>query len=105
RNGGSLVGEALHRFDAVLFQDPLHAADGIALAVEQPTDAFEQIDIVRPIIAPAAAALHRFDLREPRLPKPQHMLGNVELVSDLADGTERIRRLVQMLAPLSSLIS
>jgi hypothetical protein len=29
-------------------------------------------------------------------------LGNVEVVGDLADGTERIRRLVQMLAPLSS---
>src|SRR3954469_6687014 len=33
RDGGSLVGKALHRFDAVLFEDPLHAADGVALAV------------------------------------------------------------------------
>ena len=103
-DGGSLVGEALHRFDAVLFQDPLHAADGVALAVEQPADALEQIDVVGPVITPPAASLHRLDLGEPRLPKPQHVLGNVEFVSDLADGTERIRRLVQMLAPLNSLV-
>ncbi len=102
RDGRRLVGEALHRFDAVLFQDPLHAADGVALAVQQAADALEQIDVVGAVVAPAAAALHRLDLGEPRLPEPQHVLGNVEIVSDLADGTERIRRLVQMPAPLSS---
>src|SRR5208283_3844666 len=42
------------------------------------------------------------DLGEPRLPEPQHVLRNVEVVGDLADGSERIRRLVQMLAPLRS---
>src|SRR5439155_6326701 len=39
----------------------------------------------------------------PRLPEPQDVLGYVEVVSDLADRTERIRRLVQMPAPLSAL--
>ena len=86
----------------MLFQDPLHAADGVALAVQQAADAAQQIDIVRAIIAPAAAALHRLDLGEPRLPEPQHMLGDVEIVGDLADGSECIRRLVQMPAPFSA---
>src|SRR5258708_1968998 len=49
--------------------------------------------------AAAAAALHRLDLGEAGFPEAQHVLGNVEFISDLADGTERIRRLVQMPAP------
>ena len=98
------VGQRLHRLDAVLFQDPLHAADGVALAVQQPADALEEIDVVGPVVAAAAAALHRLDLREARLPEPQHVLGNVEIVSDFADGAERIRRLVQMPASLFLLI-
>ena len=65
-------------------------------------DAPKQIDIVRAIIAPAAAALHRLDLGEPRFPEPQHVLRNVEIAGDLADGSERIRRLVQMPAPVQS---
>src|SRR4029078_11587491 len=62
----------------------------------------ERVDIAGAVVGAPAAALHRLDLGETRLPEPQHMLGNVEIVSDLADGTERIRRLVQMLGPLSS---
>src|SRR5258708_1633321 len=88
--------QALDRGDAMLLQDALHPADGVALAVQQTADAFEQIDVVRAVIAPAAAALHRLDLGEPRLPKPQYVLWDVEVVGDLADGSERIRRLVQM---------
>ena len=34
RDRRGLVGDALHRLDAMLLQDPLHAADGVALAVE-----------------------------------------------------------------------
>ena len=86
----------------LLLEDALHAADGVALAVQQAADALEQVDIIRAVIAPPAAALHRLDLGEPRLPEPQHVLGNVEFFSDFADGAERIRRLVQMLAPLDS---
>src|SRR4051794_17548433 len=104
RDGGVLVGDALHRLDAVLFQDPLHAADGVALAVQQAADALEQIDVVGAVIAPPAAALHRLDLGEPRLPKTQNVLWDIEIVSDLADGTERIRRLVQMPAPSIHLV-
>ncbi len=90
------VGQALHRFDAMLLQNPLHAADSVALAVKQAANALEQIDIIGAIVASSAASLHRFDLGEPRLPKPQHMLRDVEFFSDFADGAERIRRLVQM---------
>jgi hypothetical protein len=86
----------------VLFEDPLHAADGVALAVQQPADTLEQIDVVGAVITPPAASLHRLDLGEPRLPEPQHVLGDVEFFSDFADGAERIRRLVQMPAPLNS---
>jgi hypothetical protein len=39
-------------------------------------------------------------LREASLPKPQHVLGDVEVFSDFADRSERIRRLVQMPASL-----
>ena len=63
----------------------------------------EQVDVVRTIVAAAAAALHRLDLREAGLPETQHMLGNVEFVRDFTDGTERIGRLVQMPAPFRSL--
>src|SRR3954447_8588545 len=87
----------------MLLEDALHAADGVALAVQETADALEQIDVVRTIIAAAAAALHRLDLREAGLPETQHMLGNVEFVRDFTDGTERIGRLVQMPAPFRSL--
>src|SRR5439155_8920239 len=100
-DGGSLVSKALHRFDAVLFEDPLHAADGVALAVKQATDALEQVNVIGAVVTPPAASLHRLDLSEPRLPEPQHVLGDVELFSDFADSAERIRRFVQMPAPLN----
>src|SRR5262249_21749742 len=101
-DGLGAVGETLDRLDAVLLEDPLHAADGVALAVKQPANPLEKIDIVRPVIAAAAAPLHRLDLRETRFPEPQHVLGNVQVVSDFADGAECIRRLVQMPDSLTS---
>ena len=76
-------------------KNSLHAADRVALAVQQVTHAAQQIDIVRAVIAPAAAALHRADLREAALPEPQHMLRHIDLVSDLADGAEGVRRFFQ----------
>src|SRR5262249_12392700 len=68
-DGGGTVREPLHRLDAVLLEDPLHATDGIALAVEQATDALEQIDVIGAVVAAAAAPLHRLDLGEARLPE------------------------------------
>src|SRR5262249_3042731 len=54
----------------------------------------EEIDVVRPVVAAAAAALHRTDLREAALPESQHVLRHVEIVSHFADGAEGIGRLV-----------
>src|ERR1700733_3340169 len=85
----------------MLLQDALHAANGVALAIEQAADALEQVDIVGAVVTPAAGALHRLALGETCPPEPQHMLGNVGVARGLADGSERIRRLLQIPAPLS----
>ncbi len=61
-----------------------------------------EIDIVRTIVSPAAGSLHRFDLSEPRFPEPQNMLRYIEIVSDLAYGSKRIRRFVQVQDPCGS---
>src|SRR5438093_3492182 len=83
----------LNELDPLVPENALHAANGIALAVEQVTNPTQQIDVVGPIIAPAAAAFHRLDLGEPGLPETQHVLRQVEFVGDFADGAERVRRL------------
>src|SRR5436305_2136273 len=72
--------DVLHKLDAVILQDALRTADRVALAVEQVPNAAQQIDIVRPVVAPAAAALERLDLLKPGFPEPQHMLRQVEFV-------------------------
>ena len=38
--------DTLHEAQALLPQQALHAADGVALAIEQMTDAAQQIDVV-----------------------------------------------------------
>ena len=53
---------------------------------------FEQIDIVGPVVAAAAGALQRIDLREFRFPEAQHVLRHVELFGHFADSAERVRR-------------
>src|SRR5579884_2872040 len=93
---GAFTPDALHKGDALLAQNPLHAANRIALAVEQMPYAAQQIDIVGPIIAPAAAALHRPDLRESALPEAQHVLRYVDFLGDLADGPKCVRRLFHL---------
>ena len=75
---------------AVIAQQLLHALDGIALVVEHVADAFDQLDILRPVVAPATAAFQRLDLGEAGLPETQHMLRQIEIVSDFADRTERV---------------
>ena len=85
--------DVLHELDAVILQDPLRTADRVALAVEQMADAAQQIDVVGPVVAPAAAALHRLDLLEARFPEAQHVLRQVEIVRDFADGPECVGRL------------
>ncbi|MNT85469.1 hypothetical protein D3C72_2256420 [compost metagenome] len=53
-------------------------------------DALQQVDILGPIVAPAAAALHRLDLLEARFPETQHVLWQIEIVGDLADGAKSV---------------
>src|SRR5262245_2951497 len=66
----------------------LHALDGVALAVKKLADDLQQGDILRPVIAPAAAPLQGADLAEPGLPETEHVLGHVQLLRHLADGAE-----------------
>src|SRR6056297_3425880 len=74
-------------------ENALNALDRVAFGIEQAADALEQIDIARTIIAPPARPLERFDLRESCFPEAQHMLGQVEILSDFADGTKSVRTL------------
>ena len=69
--------ERLERLHPALADDSLHAADGVALAVQQHADTAEQVDIIGPIIPPATAALHRLDLGKTSFPEPQHVLRQV----------------------------
>src|ERR1051326_6335240 len=78
----------LDEFDAFVLEDALHAADGVALALEQMADAAEKIDVLRAVVTPPAAALHRLDLSKSRFPEPQHMLRQVQIVRDFADGSK-----------------
>src|SRR5690606_28163966 len=47
--------DRLHEIHALLAQDALHAANGIALAVKEMTDAAQEVDVVGPIVAASAA--------------------------------------------------
>src|SRR6516225_10750593 len=58
------------------------------------TDAAQQIDVVGPVIASAAAAFHRTNVRETAFPKPQDVLRHVNFIGNFADGAKRIRRLL-----------
>src|SRR5581483_1126324 len=84
----------------LLAQNALHAPDRVTLAVEEMANAAQQIDVVTPVITPAAAALHRLDLRKPAFPEPQHVLRHVDLFGDFADGAESVGRFVQGITPL-----
>jgi hypothetical protein len=76
--------------NAPILQDALDALDGVALAIKVVANAFEEIDVVGPIIAATAAALQRLHLREPRFPKTKHVLRDVEILGHLADGSESL---------------
>src|SRR5262249_46841590 len=58
------------------------------------TDAAQQIDIVRPVIAAAAAAFHGTNVGETAFPKPQNVLRHVDFIGNFADGAKRVRRLL-----------
>ena len=54
-----------------------------------------KIDVLGAIVSPAAAALERLDVGEPAFPEAQHVLRQIKLFCDLADGAESVGRLVQ----------
>src|SRR5205809_215873 len=54
---GSGLPDVLDELDAVILEDALRAPDRVTLAVQEMTDAAQEIDIVRPVVAAAAAAL------------------------------------------------
>jgi len=81
-------------------QNSLNASDSVTLLIEEVPDALEQVDIVRSVIAPAAAALHRLDLRKPGFPEAENMLWQVQVVCHLTDGTKRVRALIQYDPPV-----
>jgi hypothetical protein len=54
------------------------------------TNAAQQIDIVGAVVAPAAPSLEWLDLRETRLPKPEHVLWQVQLARNFTDRSERV---------------
>ena len=54
----------------------------------------EQVDVVGAIVAPPAAALQRLDVGKAGLPEAQHVLRQVEVFGDLADGAECVGALV-----------
>src|SRR5262245_10460625 len=83
--------DALHEAHALLAQQTLHAADGVALAIKQMANSAQQVDVVGTVVTPPAAALHRPDLAETALPEPQHVLRDVELLRHFADGPECVR--------------
>ena len=94
--------DPLDELDAVILEDALRTPNRIALAVEQVLDAAQQIDVVGPVIAPAAAALQRLDLLEARFPESQDVLRQFEIVRNLTDCPECVRRLFHHRLPFTN---
>jgi len=69
-------------------QDLLHAANGVALKMQQVPDAPQQIEILGTIVPAPAPALHGLDLGELLLPEPEDVLRNVQFFRNLADCSE-----------------
>jgi hypothetical protein len=98
----ALLPHDLNEFRALFPQDPLHAANGVALTVEEMANSAQKIDVIGAIVTPAAAAFHRFDFVEAAFPKAQHVLWQIEFVCHFTDGAKCVWRLVIQsdLAPL-----
>ncbi len=95
RRFGACAPNALNERQPFLAQDALHAADGVAFAVEQVSHTAQQIHIVGAIVPAPAATLERLDLRKAAFPKAQHVLRHANFLGDFADRAERVRRLFQ----------
>src|SRR5262249_22547297 len=80
----ALEGALRRQIDALLRQaatalpeEALHALGGVSLVIEQRTDTAKEVNVLRPVIAPAAAPLERTNLRELAFPEPQHVLRHI----------------------------
>src|SRR6185437_4884685 len=69
-------------------EQPLHPLDRVAVLIKALPDPAQEDDILRPVIAPAAAPFQRLHLSELRFPETQHVLRDFELLGDLADRPE-----------------
>src|ERR1700694_2752046 len=65
----------LNELDALVLEDALHAADRVALAVEQMANSAQQVHVVGPILAAAGAAPHRRVFVATGAPRRAHQLG------------------------------
>ena len=83
-----------HRARALFLQDALHAANCIALAIEQHANRADELDVLRAVIAPSAHALHRADLAELCFPESQDMLGKIQRLGDFSNGAKCVLGLV-----------
>jgi hypothetical protein len=75
----------------LLLVQPLHALDGVALVVQQHAHAAQDLDVLRPVEAPAAGPLHGPDEGELGLPEAQDVLRHADLVGRFRDGSECVR--------------
>src|SRR5262249_62400073 len=64
--------DILHEAHTLLAQQTLDATDGVALAIEQMTDAAKKNEVVRAIMAAPTTTLHRPDLVAAAFPESQH---------------------------------
>src|SRR6202012_4331246 len=80
-------------------QQTLDTLDRVALDVKEIRNPTEQRDVVRTVIASAAATLQWLHLLEFSLPESQHMLWNMKFVSYFADRAEGVGRLLGTVAP------
>ena len=77
--------DPLHVLRAIFAQDLLYALDGIARGLQQVPYAAQELNVGRPIVAPAAAALHRLELGKFSFPEAEHVLSDAEFGRHLAD--------------------
>ena len=89
-----MIQPLLRQASATFLQQPLHAFDGVAIVVQQSADPAQKVDILRPIVAPAAAPLERTHLAELAFPEPQNVLRHIQFGRDFADRAKCLRRLL-----------
>src|SRR6266404_1906305 len=91
---GSDVDALRRQAPAAFLEQALYALDGVSVFIEQGADAAEKVDVFRPVVTPAPAALQRPHLAELAFPEPQNMLRHIEFRRYFADRAKCLRRLL-----------